>query len=281
MGRTGPDHGEDPVVTTTANEEFASYLDGAAWADGPQLVYDQLAAAALADLPERLDGIKALDVGAGTGAATLELLRRGSDVVAVDMSTSMLAELTRQTGGRVPTLVADIRRIGVPDDAYDLTVAAFVLNHLEVPADGVRELERVTRPGGRVIATTFAADNHPIKATVDEVLIRYGYAYPSWYTNFKRERIPLTASADALVAVGAAGGLEAAMVAQLDVDLSELPVEAAVAYRLGMAHIAPFVATLDDSDRHALRGEVTDAVALLPPLRLPMLVLTGRGRVAA
>src|SRR5581483_7101026 len=146
---------------------------------------DRLAARALSRLPERLDGLEALDVGAGTGAATRELLRRGAQVVAVDRSASMLDELTRQTEGRVPTVVTDVRRLALPDDEYDVTVAAFVLNHLEDAAMGVRELVRVTKPGGEVIATTFGADEHPIKAATDEVLARYGYVPPAWYRVLK------------------------------------------------------------------------------------------------
>jgi ubiquinone/menaquinone biosynthesis C-methylase UbiE len=259
-----------------ASEELAAYDDGPAWASGPQLVYDRLAAAALASLPDRLDGATALDVGAGTGAATRELLRRGFDVVAADLSTSMLSELTRQTGGRVPTLVADVRQLGLRDRAYDVTVAAFVLNHLDRPAVGVRELARVTRSDGHLIATTFGSDDHPMKAAVDEVLMRHGYTYPSWYAAFKRDRIPLTATPEAFAAVAADGGLDDAVVDAIDVDLSDLPVAATIGYRLGMAQTAPFVATLDDDRRAMIEAEITAALEPLPPLRLPMLVLSSR-----
>lgn len=278
-GKGGGDRG-DVAVTALSGEDLAAYVDGAAWASGPQLVYDRLAAAALASLPERLDGAKALDVGAGTGAATLELLRRGGDVVAVDRSPSMLAELTRQTNGRVPTLVADIRRLGLPDDTYDVTVAAFVLNHLDRPADGVRELARVTRAGGRVIATTFGTADHPVKAAVDDVLRRFGYVHPAWYTTLKRDVVPLTATSDAFERAGVEGGLTDVSVDDITVDLAGLPVEATVGYRLGMAHIAPFVASLDDADRRTLHEAVVAAVTPLPPMQPQMLVLNGRGRAS-
>jgi SAM-dependent methyltransferase len=260
---------------TAANPELEVYLDGAAWTDGPQAVYDRLAAAALAVLPERLEGVRALDVGAGTGAATRELLRRGSNVVAVDTAPAMLAELTRQTGGRVLTLVADIRRLGLPDDEYDVSVAAFVLNHLDEPAAAVRELARVTRPGGRVIATTFGPDDHPMKPAVDEVLKRHGWSHPPWYANLKTERVPLTATVAAFEAVGAAGGLTQQSVAEISVDLSDLPAEARIGYRLGMPHIAPFMASLEASARVSVEADVAATLEQLPPLRLRMLVLTG------
>lgn len=259
------------------DDELASYGDGAAWAAGPQLVYDRLAASALSGLPDRLDGHRALDVGAGTGAATRELLRRGCGVTAVDSSPSMLAELARQTDGRVPTLVGDIRDLPLADAEYDVTVAAFVLNHLADAVGGVRELARVTKPGGRVVATTFGSDDHPIKTAIDDVLVRFGYVHPAWYVMFKRDRIPLIATPDALAAVGRNGGLADSSVDDVPVDFSDLPVDAAIAYRLGMAHIAPFVSALDGDTRARLHDELSAAVAGLPPLRLPMLVLSGRG----
>jgi ubiquinone/menaquinone biosynthesis C-methylase UbiE len=264
------------VVTASAVEEVASYRNGAEWADGPQAVYDRLAVAALSRLPDRLDGVTAVDVGAGTGAATRELLRRGADVVAVDLSPSMLAELTRQTDGRVPTFVGDIRRLSTRDNTFDVAVAAFVLNHLDDPAAGVRELARVTRPGGHVLATTFGADDHPIKAAVDEVLMRYGFVHPEWYRVVKEQRIPLSATVGSLAASGSAGGLADLRVEDMRIDLSDLPTRDTVAYRLGLAHIAPFVATLDAATRMRLDAELADAIEGLPPLVLPMLVLSGR-----
>jgi ubiquinone/menaquinone biosynthesis C-methylase UbiE len=261
---------------TAASEELAAYNDGAAWASGPQPVYGRLAAAALARLPHRLDGRRALDVGAGTGAATLELLQRGCEVVAVDMSTSMLAALSHQTGGQVPTLVGDIRNLPIPDSEYDVTVAAFVVNHLADPAGGVRELARVTRRGGQIIATTFGADDHPMKDAIDDVLVRYGFEHPSWYLLIKRERMPLIANADALGSVGVKAGLADISVEEIKVNLADLPIEATIAYRLGLAHIVPFVMALDARTRERLDDELFATVSELPPFWLPMLVLSGR-----
>lgn len=261
---------------TTGSDERTAYLDGAAWVSGPQRVYDRLASAALARLPDRLDGTGALDVGAGTGAATRELLRRGAAVLAVDQSRSMLAELVRQTEHRVPTLVGDIRCLALPAAGHDVTVAAFVLNHLADPAAAVRELARVTRPDGWIVATTFGTDDHPIKATVDDTLARYGFVHPEWYRTLKRDCMPLTATPAALADVATLGGLTEVLVDQTDVDLGDLPPRAAIAYRLGLAHIAPFVASLDAEQRARLDAELVEAVAALPRLRLRLLVLTGR-----
>ena len=51
------------------------------------------------------------------------------------------------------------------DDAVDNVVAAFVLNHLSDPMPALRELTRVTRPGGAVLATVYAASSRSPSAT--------------------------------------------------------------------------------------------------------------------
>lgn len=257
-------------------DEPSSYENATEWAGGPQTVYDRLAVTALAELPANLDGLTGLDVGAGTGAATRELLARGCDMVALDRSPSMLAELARQTHGQVPTVIGDIRDLPIRDDSYDLTVAAFVLNHLADPTRGVRELRRVIRRGGTVVATTFGADDHPMKASIDRVLVRYGFVHPAWYLNYKKDRAALIADEASLATVADRGGLSRAKVSRMLVDLADLPVDAAVGYRLGMAHIAPFVSTLDATTRARLTDELCGVVSALPPLCLPMLVVTGR-----
>ena len=279
VGGAGTGNRPDVVLTAAPadGDQLTAYRDGAAWARGPQQVYDRLVRSALAWLPDRLDGQHAVDVGAGTGAATRELLRRGAEVVALDRSTSMLAELSRQTGGRVPTAVCDIRSLALPDDKYDVTVAGFVLNHLFDATAGMRELARVTRPGGRVIATTFGSDDHPIKVAVDDVLVRFGFVHPQWYLSLKQVAMPTVADPGGLTRVGTSSGLRSVTVEKIDVDLGDLPVEAAIAYRLGLAHIAPFVAALDAADRARLDAELASVVGALPPLRLPMLVVSGLG----
>jgi ubiquinone/menaquinone biosynthesis C-methylase UbiE len=259
----------------TSAPAHAAYRDGVAWAHGPQAVYDRLAAAALATLPDDLTGTTALDAGAGTGAATRVLLSRGADVDAVDTSTSMLAELHRQTGGRVRTVVGDVRDLPLADGRYDYAVAACVLNHLETPETGVAELARVCRPGGRVVATTFGAEDHPVKPAVDAVLAGYGFVTPEWYRSLKSELIPRLGTPQGFAQVAVSGGLADATVRLVDVDLSDLPLPVVVSYRLGLAHVAPFVQELDAGTAAALRRDAVTAIASLPRLRLSLLVLDG------
>jgi len=259
----------------TAAPAHAAYRDGAAWAHGPQAVYDRLAAAALATAPMDLTGTTALDAGAGTGAATRVLLSRGAHVDAVDTSSSMLAELHRQMGGRVRTVVGDVRDLPLADRQYDYVVAACVLNHLATPEAGVAELARVCRSGSRVVATTFGTDDHPVKPAVDTVLADYGFVPPEWYRTLKKELIPKLGTPQGFAEVGRKGGLVNVTARPVEVDLSDLSLPVVVSYRLGLAHVAPFLQGLDSETAAAMQRDAVTAISSLPPLRLSMLVLEG------
>jgi hypothetical protein len=197
-------------------------------------------------------------------------------VTATDLSPAMLTELNAQTGGQVPTVLGDIRALPLTSQSYDAALAACVINHLDEPAGGIAELCRVTRPRGTVVTTSFGADDHPIKATVDDLLARHGFVAPEWYVVLKTTLAPIIATEGALVRVGARAGLTAVSATLVEVDLSDVSAEAAASYRLGLAHIAPFLQSLAPDARSALTAEVVDAVRALPPLRLPLLVLRGQ-----
>lgn len=98
-------------------------------------------------------GQRALDVGCGTGALTARLVERlgVEHVVAVDPSDSLL-EATR---GRFPGLEAHsaaAEALPFPDDAFDAAMAQLVVHFMSDPVVGLREMARVTRPGGTVAA---------------------------------------------------------------------------------------------------------------------------------
>jgi SAM-dependent methyltransferase len=89
---------------------------------------------------------RALDLGAGTGKLTRELLGRGLDVTAVDPSTGMLDELRRVLPG-VPVLTGTAERIPLPDKAVDVVLVAQAWHWVD-RARAVPEVARVLSPGG-------------------------------------------------------------------------------------------------------------------------------------
>lgn len=96
-------------------------------------------------------GIRAVDVGCGTGVLHPYLAELDGELVGVDPSAKML-ERARAANPSVRYEVADGRRLPFPDGAFDFAFTICVLHHVEPTArEGfVSELARVTRPGGLV-----------------------------------------------------------------------------------------------------------------------------------
>jgi len=115
---------------------------------------------------------KLLDVGAGTGAFSRKLKSEGFDVTACDISPqNFLAD-------GVVCKKADLNVAFPFDDAeFDYVVSAEVIEHIENPWFFVRELYRITKPGGTVIISTPNLHNW---------YVRLYYALTSKLFNFLR-----------------------------------------------------------------------------------------------
>jgi SAM-dependent methyltransferase len=101
-------------------------------------------------LPVR-QGLKVLDAGCGTGI-NLEYLSEFGDVTGVDFAEEAIA-FCRQRGNE-SVRRSDLTRLeGWADDDWDLVTALDVIEHIEDDHSVVRELFRVTRPGGHVLIT--------------------------------------------------------------------------------------------------------------------------------
>src|SRR3984885_16207231 len=90
-----------------------------------------------------------LDVGSGPGALTAELVRRtgAAAVSAVEPSASFAAAVRERLPG------VDVRRspaeqLPFPDGTFDAALAQLVVHFMADPVRGLREMGRVTRPGG-------------------------------------------------------------------------------------------------------------------------------------
>ena len=96
---------------------------------------------------------RALDVGCGTGALTRVLIERlGVDgVSAVDPSQHLLTAL-RQAFPTLDVQTGIAEKLPYPDDLFDYTLAELVVHFMADPVGGLREMMRVTRPGGTVSA---------------------------------------------------------------------------------------------------------------------------------
>ncbi|HXH83633.1 MAG TPA: methyltransferase domain-containing protein [Candidatus Tectomicrobia bacterium] len=103
-------------------------------------------------------GLRFLDVAAGSGALSIPAARLGASVLAVDISPAMLARLearARREGLAIETRVMDGHALALDDDSFDVAGSQFgVMLFPDMPR-GIRELARVTRPGGRVLVTAY------------------------------------------------------------------------------------------------------------------------------
>jgi ubiquinone/menaquinone biosynthesis C-methylase UbiE len=106
-------------------------------------------------LPLLRSGLSLLDVGCGPGSITTDLAEavapgrvRGIDVTADPLASARKTAAER--GVVVEFAVDDTYQLSDPDDSYDVTHAHQVLQHLSDPVRALREMRRVTRPGGVV-----------------------------------------------------------------------------------------------------------------------------------
>lgn len=102
---------------------------------------------------EQLDlpvGARILDAGCGSGRNMLELVRYG-EVTGIELSEASVAAARRRNLGEV--LEGSVDALPFGDDHFDLVVSLDVLEHLDDDRSALREMRRVTRPGGQLLVT--------------------------------------------------------------------------------------------------------------------------------
>jgi SAM-dependent methyltransferase len=100
---------------------------------------------------------RVLEVGCGLGVFAARVSREvDAEVTAVDLSPRMV-ELTRER--EVNALVADVQELPFADGEFDCVVANWVLHHVPDLDAGLREIQRVLGPRGRLVAATFSAEH--------------------------------------------------------------------------------------------------------------------------
>lgn len=109
-------------------------------------------------LPHLAAGQRLLDVGCGPGTITVDLaaLVAPGQVVALEREAAVLGEVARLADARglrnLSCTVGDVYELRYEDDSFDIVHAHQLLQHLSEPVAALREMRRVTRPGGVVAA---------------------------------------------------------------------------------------------------------------------------------
>jgi demethylmenaquinone methyltransferase/2-methoxy-6-polyprenyl-1,4-benzoquinol methylase len=106
-------------------------------------------------------GERVLDVAAGTGTSSASFTTDGADCVACDFSLGMLTQGVRQRGGAgvggVRFVAGDALALPFADESFDAVTISFGLRNVHDVDAALRDLLRVTKPGGRLVICEFSA----------------------------------------------------------------------------------------------------------------------------
>ncbi|MBO0826112.1 MAG: demethylmenaquinone methyltransferase [Actinobacteria bacterium] len=97
-----------------------------------------------------------LDVAAGTGTSSRVFVRRGARCVACDFSLGMLAVGARRPAAGLAFAGADALALPFRDGTFDVVTISFGLRNVADTGQALREMLRVTRPGGRLVICEFS-----------------------------------------------------------------------------------------------------------------------------
>lgn len=97
-----------------------------------------------------------LDLAAGTGTSSQPFRDRGATVVPCDFSVGML-RVGKRAKPHLPFVAGDGTRLPFADGTFDAVTISFGLRNIVDPDAGLRELRRVTKPGGRIVVCEFSS----------------------------------------------------------------------------------------------------------------------------
>ncbi len=184
-------------------------------------------------------GMRALDVGAGTGALTAELVRRDAAAGAIEPSPAFVAALRSRYPG------VDVREGGAEelpwaDDSFDVALAQLVIAFMSDAPAGVREMRRVA---GTVAVCMWDRDGMEMLAALNRTRDALGVA---------REESPYRSREEIEQLIGAGATSEL-----LEVDADYTDFEDFWSALLGGAGPAgAWAASLDDEQRSVARAEL-------------------------
>ncbi|MFF2191980.1 demethylmenaquinone methyltransferase [Streptomyces sp. NPDC058157] len=157
--------------------EVASMFDGVAekydltndvLSLGQARLWRKEAARAVAARP----GHKVLDLAAGTATSSLPYAATGAYVVPCDFSLGMLRE-GKKRNPWLPLTAGDATRLPFADDVFDTVTISFGLRNVQDTDAALREMYRVTKPGGQVVISEFSQPTWaPFRTVYTEYLMR-------------------------------------------------------------------------------------------------------------
>jgi len=154
-------HGEAPPTAGRTIRSWARFYDAASWL----LSFGRAPAIKkmIVEMAAAVPGEAVLDVGCGTGSLAIALKAEAGatgEVHGIDASPEMIEQARRKAaraGVDAGFEVALIEEMPFTDARFDLVVSSFMLHHLpdDVKRRGLMEVQRVLKPGGRLLAVDF------------------------------------------------------------------------------------------------------------------------------
>lgn len=134
---------------------------------------------------------RVLEVGVGTGLS-LPRYRPELEVVGIDLSEHMLSLAADRverlkTRGRGLVLM-DAGRLAFPDHSFETSVAMYVMTVVPDPAAVMREIERVTKPGGEILVVNHFSREGGVRGFVENRLAPYADRV-GWHPLFSVDRV--------------------------------------------------------------------------------------------
>lgn len=106
----------------------------------------------------------AADIGTGTGEVLMALAESAGKVIGVDRSEKMLGIAARRAEDsglvNVELRLGDAENLPLADGECDTAVCSMLLHHLAEPSAGIREMARITKPGGKVVISDLVEHCH-------------------------------------------------------------------------------------------------------------------------
>jgi SAM-dependent methyltransferase len=222
--------------------------------------YSEPLAVSFAEAAGVAPGQRVLDVGCGPGALAAQLVERlGVESVAAVDPSAPFVEAARARFPGLDVLPASAERLPFPDDTFDAALAQLVVHFMADPVQGLREMGRVTRPGGVVAACVWdlAGGRSPLSTFWEA-------ARDLDPTVVDESRLP-GARAHHLVGLAEEAGLGSPTQSVLTVTVRHESFEEWwEPYTFGVGPAGDHVAGLDEDQRAALRDRCAELMGPAP-----------------
>ncbi|WP_421694056.1 class I SAM-dependent methyltransferase [Aestuariivirga sp.] len=185
---TGPTRGLAAIDASDVRQAYRR------WAPVYDRTFGKFVEAAVRQVTARANGFsgRLLEAGVGTGLA-LPHYGQQLKVTGIDLSPDMLARarerVARGSQGNIEALIEmDATALAFPDCSFDVTVAMFVMTVVPEPQAVMRELARVTKPGGTVLICNHFSVEDGFRGALERGLARYASRL-GWRPEFPVETI--------------------------------------------------------------------------------------------